>query len=439
MAILKAKTKVDQQNSASIDRVAFGHAVVIGSSIAGLTAANVLTEHFERVTIIERDRLPDTTDFRRGVPQARHAHILPLRGLKLLEQQFPGLTDELLANGATSINESSEIAFFISGKWHELRRASDVASITCSRPLLEMSLYRRLIVKPNFHTLHGHDVTGLAVDSRGQHVTGVRLRNRQRAYSHETFLEADLVLDAGGRDSKAAQWLAHLGYVQPRETLVNSFPGYASRLYRRPDGFESDWQAMIIKPTPPDATRGGIIIPVEGDLWQVTLVGMTRDYPPTNGVDFLEFARSLPSSELYEAIKNAQPLTKPVGYRRTESRMRHYDKLPRHLEGFLVSGDAACYMNPVYAQGMTASALGSVVLDRCLTNQRHKTDLTGLARRFQKQLSQAVANIWQMTTREDRRWPETDVVETPDAAPVRRRQLTIPLSQILSKNMTSWR
>lgn len=51
------------------------HAIVIGSSIAGLTAARTLTEHFTRITIVERDRLPDGPDFRAGVPQARHARI----------------------------------------------------------------------------------------------------------------------------------------------------------------------------------------------------------------------------------------------------------------------------------------------------------------------------------------------------------------------------
>jgi glycine/D-amino acid oxidase-like deaminating enzyme len=69
---------------------AFSQAVVIGSSIAGLTTARVLTDHFDQVTVIERDQLPDTPDFRRGVPQAWHAHTLPLRGHAMLEQLFPG-------------------------------------------------------------------------------------------------------------------------------------------------------------------------------------------------------------------------------------------------------------------------------------------------------------------------------------------------------------
>ena len=54
----------------------YKHAVVIGSSIAGLTAARVLTDHCERVTIIERDIAPTIKEFRKGVPQARHPHIL---------------------------------------------------------------------------------------------------------------------------------------------------------------------------------------------------------------------------------------------------------------------------------------------------------------------------------------------------------------------------
>ena len=62
------------------------HAVVIGGSIAGMTTARVLADHFARVTIIERDRLPDGPEFRRGAPQARHAHILLVRGQMILER-----------------------------------------------------------------------------------------------------------------------------------------------------------------------------------------------------------------------------------------------------------------------------------------------------------------------------------------------------------------
>jgi phytoene dehydrogenase-like protein len=76
-------------------------AVVLGGSLAGLLTARVLTEHFARVTIVERDELsgdwagdpeadPREREVRRGVPQGRHAHGLLAAGLGVVEQLFPG-------------------------------------------------------------------------------------------------------------------------------------------------------------------------------------------------------------------------------------------------------------------------------------------------------------------------------------------------------------
>ena len=76
------------------------HAIVIGASVAGLLAGHVLADHFDRVTIIERDQLPAGPAFRPAVPQARHIHVLLVRGNRLLEQFFPGIENELAAAGA---------------------------------------------------------------------------------------------------------------------------------------------------------------------------------------------------------------------------------------------------------------------------------------------------------------------------------------------------
>jgi 2-polyprenyl-6-methoxyphenol hydroxylase-like FAD-dependent oxidoreductase len=410
-------------NETQLSGPAFDHAIVIGSSIAGLSVARVLTDHFTRVTIIDRDHLPTEPQFRRGTPQARHGHILPLRGQALLEQQFPGLFDELVANGAISINGGSEMAFFIAGGWHQVRHHAAVVSTSCSRPLLETAMYRRLATHTGVNIIQGYEVVGLRIDKWGQRATGVRLRSRSKRYSNETNLAADLVVDTSGRGSQAPQWLASLGYPSPQETRVNSFPGYATRIYQRPIGLNESWKTMYIKPTPPDGTRGGLIIPIEGDRWQVTLVGMARDYPPTDEEGFLTFARSLPTQRLYEAIKETKPLSKPYGYRHTENRLRHYDRLPCYLEGFLVSGDAVCALNPVYAQGMTVAAMSSLALDHCLKSLRQRqavNDMIGLASAFQKQLNKVVAGPWQMAIREDRRWPSTETAEQ-QFVPVRHR------------------
>jgi 2-polyprenyl-6-methoxyphenol hydroxylase-like FAD-dependent oxidoreductase len=412
------------------DKSLFGHAVVIGSSIAGLTAARVLSDHFARVTIIERDRLPGTPEFRRGAPQGRHAHLLLPPGQAILEQLFPGLNAALLAGGATFINSGPETTFFRDGAWHD-----DLTCLSCSRPLLESALYQRVAARPGVRILQGHDVLGLTVDPSRQQVSGVRLR-RRGSDSAEVTLAAQLVIDASGRGSHAPQWLAGLGCTPPRETVIDPFTGYTTRIYQRPAGFVEDWNLLRVRRTPPDGTRGGLISPIEGNRWYVTLIGMLRDYPPTDEAGFLAFARSLPSPRIYEAIKEAEPLTKIYSFRNTENRLRHYDELPRYLEGFLVCGDAACAVSPVHAQGMTSALLGLAGLADCLIERRDLHDLTGLAAQFQQQLRQATNQVWQMITADDLRWPGAEVALRVDSASLRRGQSSTLLSPVLSGDHT---
>jgi 2-polyprenyl-6-methoxyphenol hydroxylase-like FAD-dependent oxidoreductase len=129
-----------------------------------------------------------------------------------------------------------------------------------------------------------------------------------------------------------------------------------------------------------------------------TLYGVGGDHPPTDEKGFMDFARSLRSPMLYEAIKDAEPLSDISGYRDTANRRRHYEKLSRQPDNFLVTGDAACAFNPVYAQGMTTAALGAETLEECL---RESGDLAGLSKRFQKKLAKANAASWLMATGED--------------------------------------
>ena len=173
---------------------------------------------------------------------------------------------------------------------------------------------------------------------------------------------------------------------------------------------------LYIRPTPPDGTRGGIILPMEGDRWNVALVGVGGDYPPTDEEEFLAFARSLPAPELYEAIKDAEPLSRIHGFRRVGNRVRRYDCMPRMLEGFLVGGDAAYALNPLYAQGMTAALLTSETLAEVLEEHagRAAGDVDGLARSFQEAVSEAVQGPWRLATRTDWRWATTEIDDNTD-------------------------
>jgi len=65
-------------------------AIVLGGSIAGLLAARVLSQHFDQVTLIERDTLTEGADSRKGAPQGRHIHALLAKGYLTLLTLFPG-------------------------------------------------------------------------------------------------------------------------------------------------------------------------------------------------------------------------------------------------------------------------------------------------------------------------------------------------------------
>jgi 2-polyprenyl-6-methoxyphenol hydroxylase-like FAD-dependent oxidoreductase len=216
--------------------------------------------------------------------------------------------------------------------------------------------------------------------------------------------------------------------------VIDPFTGYTTRIYRRPAGFTENWHLLRVRRTPPHGTRGGLISPIEGDRWYVTLIGVSRDYPPSDEEGFLAFARSLPSPRMVEAIQAAEPLSNIFGFRHTENRLRHYDELPRYLEGFLVCGDAACAVSPVHAQGMTAALLGLEGLADCLAEQRVRENLTGLAQRFQQCLRQATQEVWELITTDDLRWPATVVTERVNSATPLRQPVLASISPALSGN-----
>jgi len=403
------------------------HAVVIGAGMAGLWAARVLSDHFARVTIVERDRLPGQPEHRRGVPQAFHTHTLLTRGQRVMEHLSPTLDAELAALGAPRVEWTRECLFYFRTGWTRPFR-SELASRACSRDLLEWAIRRELTGRTAIRFVEGREVAELLVDPQAERVTGVRLRawggsdaagaadDGDGGNGDRVTLRADLVVDASGRDSSTPAWLDALGYGPVPETVITPFLGYASRLYRRPPELAASWKAMIVSDVPPHQPRGGVLYPVEDGCWIATLAGCARDYPPTDESGFVAFARSLATPVLAEALAGAEPLSPIRGYRRTENRLRHYERLERWPDGFVALGDAACTFNPVYGQGMTVSALGGLVLDRSLQEQRQRRsadDLCGLGRRFQRRLAQANRTPWILATGEDFRW-NTTVGGSPD-------------------------
>jgi 2-polyprenyl-6-methoxyphenol hydroxylase-like FAD-dependent oxidoreductase len=145
------------------------------------------------------------------------------------------------------------------------------------------------------------------------------------------------------------------------------------------------------------------------------LGGAAGHYCPTDEAGFLEWAGSLPDPSIYEAIRIAEPITPIRGFRIPTPRLRHFERLSRWPSGFIVSGDAICAFNPLYAQGMTVAALEAEALDKIL----QAASGAGWEQRFQQAVAKVVTDPWLMGAGEDLRWEGVKLNGKPADLPTR--------------------
>src|SRR5689334_14166559 len=146
--------------------------------MAGLLAARVLSDHFEEVTVVERDALADgSVEPRKGVPQGRHLHVLLKKGEEILTELFPDLIPALLADGAVRIDFGRDVAWYHFGAWKK-NFESGLLTTCMSRPLLESHVRRRVFARPGIRRLDEHEVTGLVTSANRARVTGVTVKEQ---------------------------------------------------------------------------------------------------------------------------------------------------------------------------------------------------------------------------------------------------------------------
>src|SRR5262249_26746522 len=157
------------------------------------------------------------------------------RGQALMERVFPGLIAELTGAGAAVLAWPADLLWLGPAGWSR-RFPTSATALTLSPHLLEWTIRRRVAALGGVRLAGAREVIGRLASPDRRAVRGVRLRRRVRAgpgvaaVPGDEELAADLVVDASGRDSHASRWLAALGYPAPRESRVNAFVGYATRL-----------------------------------------------------------------------------------------------------------------------------------------------------------------------------------------------------------------
>jgi len=380
-------------------------AMVLGGSMAGLLAAKVLADAFAEVVIVDRDKLVGVTTARRGVPQGRHVHGLLARGQQILDELFPGFAAEAIDTDIPTA-DLGQLRWFFNGL--RLRPASTgLVCVSADRPVLESHVRARVAALPNVSFAEEYDIIGLATESGGRRVTGARVQRRS-AGSTEQTLKADLVIDATGRGSRTPAWLETLGYARPAEERIKIDLTYTTRHYRLPDESILNGDMSINPVSTPSHHRGAFFSRVQDGRSILSLTGVLGDAAPTDPDGFLDWVRSLPVPDVYEVIKDAEPLDDPVSFHYPASVRRRYDQLEEFPEGLLVLGDGACSFNPVYGQGMTVAAQEALVL-RGHLRQGMLEPLV-----FLKDIAGVIEVPWQISAGGDLAFPEVEGPRPPE-------------------------
>jgi 2-polyprenyl-6-methoxyphenol hydroxylase-like FAD-dependent oxidoreductase len=340
--------------------------VVIGGSIAGLSAARVLSDSYARVTVYERDELPDTPASRATVPQDRHLHMLMARGAIEFESLFPGLLKDMVSEGVPMLENRPDCihlgaAGHVLGTGHTLR--DEFTAYVPSRPHLEWQLRRRVRDIDNVEIVR-RSVIEPRFDRARERVTGVLVDASDSPSGEPEFVACDLVVDAAGRGTRLPVWLTQWGYARPVEEILDIGINYATHQFRIPDGLIAE--KVVVAGASHDQSLGMGMLCYEDGTWVLTTFGVADAKPPRTFPEMLAVAQQLLPAHFNDALEWAEPLGDPAFHAFPASKWRRYDKLDRFPVGIVPLGDAVASFNPTFGQGMTMTSLQAGHLRRAL-------------------------------------------------------------------------
>ncbi|MFC3746913.1 FAD-dependent oxidoreductase [Paenibacillus sp. GCM10012306] len=404
-------------------RLECGKAIVIGSGIAGLMAARVLSDYYEEVLIVERDEFPTEPVSRQGVPQSFHPHRVLPRGRMILERYFPGYIDTLIELGAQPTFGESTVSVNKYGSFVNQISDKDASS---SRVLLEWVLYQRVQQTSNVSFLTSTEVKGLMTSEDQQTIIGVYTKSRDELKT-EASLTADLVVDAAGRSSKVIKWLESLGQQIPEPEILKVPLGYSTRNYKIPPHVDQKWKSFFYDTQAGEGVSAVMVHRIENHIAGATIASAGGEhYPSTNTAEFEEELKRLVTPDIAELLEELEPHQGPRGYRLAESVRQHFEQLEGWPSGLLVLGDALCSFDPIYGQGMTVAAIEAETLaaslEEQLANPQPEFELRALRR-----MQQALEPAWWLSSVSDLRWKGVEHVYSKPLKGIRFAQKYIDL------------
>lgn len=398
MASYRGQEHSDAQEEPTGSKGVDVRAVVLGGSFAGLLAARVLHDHADEIVILEPDGTCTPTG--PGAPQRSQLHALLSMGHDQLEILFPGITEEMVADGA-HLGTGDQVQFYVDGRLKV--PAQDARMIGATRPFIEQHVRRRVLALSNVRLIKGR---ALNVRIRSERVFAVPYRDIDSGRAAD--LPADFVVDAMGRSSRLGQWLEKSGWPAPRTERMRISLGYATARFHRGDELPD---TVIAHATPgpasnylPALCEPGALVAVEDQRWNVVIAGYDG-YRPGRDPDAFRTRMLRCVEPLQQVARSCEMDGEPTSYHFRESKRRHYTSLPRFPGGLVVLGDALASVNPIYGQGMSLAALQAAALARHLASG---TPTHQPAYRYFRRTAAVVNAAWQLSTTADLAQPHVN-------------------------------
>jgi 2-polyprenyl-6-methoxyphenol hydroxylase-like FAD-dependent oxidoreductase len=392
--------------------------LVLGGGVAGLATALAASRAGHEVVLLERDTDAPMGDAagvfddwqRSGVAQFRQPHNFLGLGRRLLRDRTLDVYRALLGAGAVEVEQFR----FLAGAAPE-PGDEDLATIGCRRPVFEAALRRAVQAEPTIELRPGCRVTGLALSGRHPaHVEGALLA------SGET-VAADLVVDASGRSSRTAAWLAEAGLGPVAERSSGCGLIYYSRHFQRRDGV-------------PDPPYASVLAGPRGDLGYLAyaiFVGDNRTFavifmaPPGDRAfrdlrhpeAYMRAARLLPGVAAWIDPDAAVPLTPVLPFGQVTNTIRDYlTGAGPVAPGLQPIGDTLCHTNPSFAFGASMALHQAFTLADLLGVAADHHDL---ARQFEAAVGEDLRDRFRAVAAEDRdraRWWGGEPIDVTDPA-----------------------